>query len=110
MRKAASEKLSTSSVKEFYETQMKEAVVQACDLLDKPSVFLTPLLWVLTWLSFSPGYDISQAGECRHPQHNRLSLKSYDSLAKWKRDAEASYKQDSLMLEGLLHTVKTNVV
>jgi len=37
MRKAANEKLSTSSVKGFYETQMKEAVVQACDLLDKPA-------------------------------------------------------------------------
>jgi hypothetical protein len=37
MRKAASEKLSTSSVKEFYETQMKEAVIQACDLLDEPA-------------------------------------------------------------------------
>ena len=37
MRKAASEKLSTSSVKEFYETQMKEAIVQACDVLDKPA-------------------------------------------------------------------------
>ena len=37
MRKVASEKLSISSVKEFYETQMKEAVVQACDLLDNPA-------------------------------------------------------------------------
>jgi hypothetical protein len=37
MRKAASEKLSTSSVKEFYETQMKEAVVLAGDLLDEPA-------------------------------------------------------------------------
>jgi len=36
MRKAASEKFSTSSVKEFYETQVKEAVFQACDLLDDP--------------------------------------------------------------------------
>jgi hypothetical protein len=36
MRKAASEKLSTSSVKEFYESQMKEAVVLGCDLLDEP--------------------------------------------------------------------------
>src|SRR6266852_1942907 len=35
MRKAANEKLSTSSVKGFYETQMKEAVLQACDLLDE---------------------------------------------------------------------------
>jgi hypothetical protein len=37
MRKAASEKLSTSSVKGFYETQMKEAVLQACDMLDDPA-------------------------------------------------------------------------
>ena len=36
MRKAANEKLSTSSVKGFYETQTKEAIIQACDLLDKP--------------------------------------------------------------------------
>jgi hypothetical protein len=37
MRKAANEKLSTSSVKGFYETQTKEAVLQACDLLDEPA-------------------------------------------------------------------------
>ena len=37
MRKASNEKLSTSSVKGFYETQKKEAVLQACDLLDEPA-------------------------------------------------------------------------
>jgi hypothetical protein len=37
MRKTASEKFTTSSVKEFYETQMNEAVVQACDLLNEPA-------------------------------------------------------------------------
>ncbi len=37
MRKASNERLSTSSVKEFYETQMKEAVLQACDLLAEPT-------------------------------------------------------------------------
>lgn len=36
MRKAAGEKLSISSVKQFHETQMKESVVLACDFLDKP--------------------------------------------------------------------------
>ena len=36
MRKAANEKLSTNSVIGFYQTQMKEAVFQACDLLDEP--------------------------------------------------------------------------
>jgi hypothetical protein len=37
MRKAANEKLNSSSVKGFYETEMKEAVLQACDLLDEPA-------------------------------------------------------------------------
>ncbi|KAI0270342.1 cytochrome P450 [Russula aff. rugulosa BPL654] len=133
MRKAANEKLSTSSVKEFYDTQMKEAIVQACDLVDEPArwdrhfrrtaasstlsiVYGHPTLTseqdhivrVINDFSerlfhaigtgahlveFFPGCDISLA----------------ESLAKWKRDAEASYKQDSKMFEGLLHTVETNV-
>ena len=37
MRKAANEKLSANSVKGFYETQTKEAVLQACDMLDEPA-------------------------------------------------------------------------
>ena len=102
MRKAASERLGTSSVKEFYETQVREAVVtcstslrngidifvvlrhrRLClsfmatrllplnkiisseSLTISPSVFSTLLQWVLTWLNFSPGCDISLAGECR---------------------------------------------
>ena len=32
------------------------------------------------------------------------------SLAKWKRDAETSYKQDTVVFEGLLRTVEDNVV
>ena len=32
------------------------------------------------------------------------------SLAKWKREAEAWYGRDSAMLEGLLHAVEENVV
>jgi len=31
-------------------------------------------------------------------------------LAKWKREAEAWYKQDSAMFGDLLHTVEKNVV
>ena len=37
MRKAANEKLTTTSVKGFCEIQMKEAVVLAYDLLDNPA-------------------------------------------------------------------------
>jgi len=32
------------------------------------------------------------------------------SLAKWKRDAEAWYRKDSTMFEGLLRKVEENVV
>ena len=32
------------------------------------------------------------------------------SLAKWKREAEAWYRHNTSMLEGLLHTVEENVV
>ena len=31
-------------------------------------------------------------------------------MAKWKRDAEASYKQDTAMFEDLFQTVEANVV
>ena len=37
MRKAANERLSKSSVKGFYDTQMSEAVVQASDFLVSPA-------------------------------------------------------------------------
>ncbi len=37
MRKVADEKFSTGSVKAFYDTQIKEAVFQACDLLAEPA-------------------------------------------------------------------------
>ena len=34
----------------------------------------------------------------------------HQSLAKWKREAEAWYGQDSAMLEGMLHTVEEQLV
>jgi hypothetical protein len=37
MRKVSNEKFSPGSVKGFYETQIKEAVLQACDLLAEPA-------------------------------------------------------------------------
>jgi len=37
MRKVSNEKFSTGTVKGFYETQTKEAVLQACDLLAEPA-------------------------------------------------------------------------
>jgi hypothetical protein len=37
MRKVSNERFSTGYVKGFYETQIKEAVLQACDLLAEPA-------------------------------------------------------------------------
>jgi hypothetical protein len=45
-----------------------------------------------------------------HHNHNRLIKKSSKSLAKWKRDAEAWYKQDTAMFEGLFRKAEANVV
>ena len=43
--------------------------------------------------------------------YNKLTEISYIySLAKWKRDAEAWYRHNCAMLEGLLHIVEENVV
>ena len=42
--------------------------------------------------------------------HNQNILRNRKSLVKWKRDAEAWYKQDSAMFNGLLHMVEANVV
>jgi hypothetical protein len=42
--------------------------------------------------------------------YNGLIKRLSKSLAKWKRDAEASYKRDTAMFEGLFHTVETNFV
>ena len=46
-------------------------------------------------------------------RRHMISYRSRDcpkSLAKWKRDAEAWYKQDTAMFEGLLRAVEANVV
>ena len=45
-----------------------------------------------------------------HRSYNRLIERFSKSLVKWKRDAEASYKHDTAMFEGLFHTVEMNFV
>ncbi|KAI0269698.1 cytochrome P450 [Russula aff. rugulosa BPL654] len=132
MRKAANEKLSTSSVKEFYDTQMKEAIVQACDLVDEPARWdrhfrRTAASATLSIVYGHPTLTSEQDHIVRvindfserlfHAMGTGAHLVEFfpwlrhfpSSLAKWKRDAEALYKQDSKMFEGLLHTVETNV-
>ncbi|KAI0270341.1 cytochrome P450 [Russula aff. rugulosa BPL654] len=132
MRKAASEKLSSSSVKEFYETQMKEAIVQTCDLVDKPARWdrhfrrtaasaTLSIVYGHPTLTSEQDHIVRVINDFSERLFHAVGMGAHlveffpwlrhlpSSLAKWKRDAEASYKQDSTMLEGLLHTVKTNV-
>ncbi|KAH9987349.1 cytochrome P450 [Russula vinacea] len=122
MRRAANEGFSKSSVKSFYETQTTEAVLLASDLLVSPGdgistfvvllhrqlyhvleaikdfgiVFSSLLYRVLTWFIFSL--------VATFPSRNRPK-----SLAKWKRDAEAWYRQDTALFEDLFHMVEANV-
>ncbi|KAF8489337.1 cytochrome P450 [Russula emetica] len=132
MRKAASEKLNTSLVKDFYETQMKEAVVQACDLLDKPARWdrhfrrtaasaTLSIVYGHPTLTSEQDHIVRVINNVSEPLFRAIPMGAHlveffpwlrhfpSSLAKWKRDAEAWYRQGSTMLEGLLHTVKTNV-
>ena len=152
MRKAANERFSRSSVKGFYETQMKEAVLLASDILVSPArwdqhfrraaasttlsalygyptvrserdrvvraindfgerlfkaTFMgAHLVQFLPWLRHLPSRRVLPM---RH-HHSKLIKKLSKSLAKWKRDAEAWYKQDTAMFEGLLHMVEANAV
>src|SRR5258707_15875676 len=77
-----------------------------------PIVSLELLSQVLTGSSFSPGCATCLAGEPYQLTTDQLPVILFDdhSLAKWKREAEGWYKQDSAMLEGLLRTVEDNVV
>ncbi len=45
-----------------------------------------------------------------HRGCNRLIKKSSKSLVKWKREAEAWYRQDSAMFEDFFQVVEANVV
>jgi hypothetical protein len=57
MRKAADEGLTKSSTREFYETQTKEAVLLACDWLNKPAKWDQHLRRTTTSTMLSVLYD-----------------------------------------------------
>ncbi|KAN0124436.1 cytochrome P450 monooxygenase [Russula decolorans] len=132
MRKAANEKLGTSSVKGFYETQIKEAVLQACDLLDESARWDRHFRRAAASMSLSAVYGyptltseqdhvVVVVNEFAERIFKAVYMGAHlveffpwlrhlpSSLAKWKRDAEAWYRQDSAMFEGLFHPVEANV-
>jgi hypothetical protein len=63
------------------------------------------LIQFFPWLRHLPSRWVQS-----HFDLNRTTEKSYKSLAKWKRDAEDGYRQDTAMFESLFHMVEANVV
>ncbi|KAI0302988.1 cytochrome P450 [Russula brevipes] len=133
MRKVADEVLSKGSVKDFYETQLTEAVVLASDWLVKPEKWDRHLYRTTASAMLSALYGYSTVmSEKDHtielindfgkrilraslPGAHLVELFPWmrhipSSLAKWKRDAESWYKQDSAMFDGLIRTAETNIV
>ncbi|KAH9987345.1 cytochrome P450 [Russula vinacea] len=124
MRKVANEEFSKSSVKGFYETQNTEAVLLASDLLASPKRWdrhfrRAPASTTLTVLYGYPTLKseqdpivvaINEFAERTYLVHFFPWLRYLPSgLAKWKRDAEAWYKQDTAMFERLFQTVEANI-
>ncbi|KAH9987348.1 cytochrome P450 [Russula vinacea] len=116
---AANEGFSKSSVKGFYETQITEAVLLASDLLVGPARWDQHLHRASASLILSVlyGYPTLRSEQ----DHILVGVKDFPivflrlllwvlaCLAKWKGDAEAWYKKDSAMFEGLFHMVEANV-
>jgi len=132
MRKAAHEGLSRSSVKRFYETQTTEAVVLASNWLAEPAKWEWHFSRAATSMILSVlyGYPTITSEQDRTVKDisnciERLTRAAYpgahlvqffpwmryipSSLAKWKRDAEDSYKGDSAMFEGFFRMAETNI-
>jgi len=132
MRRAADEGFSRGSARRFYETQTTEAVFLACGWLDKPEKrdWHFCRTTASTMLSVLYGYptitsERDNTVECidefakqifrsASPGAHLIDFFPWtrhipSSLAKWKRDAEALYKQGSEMFDGLILTVEANV-
>ncbi|KAI0255208.1 cytochrome P450 [Lactifluus subvellereus] len=132
MRKSAEESFTKGSVKQFHEKQTTEAVLLTSEWLAKPAQWNQQFRRSAASTMLSIVYDhLTITSEQDHTVDlindfaDRLTSAAYPGahlveffhwmryipsrLAKWKRDAENWYKQDSAMLEGLFETVKINV-
>ncbi|KAI9465400.1 cytochrome P450 [Lactarius psammicola] len=133
MRKAAHEGLNKGVVKDFHGTQTKEALILASDGLNSPTEWDKHLRRAAASMVLSVVYD--QPTIKPGQDHNvrlindfvqRLTRAAYPGahlveffpwmryipsrFATWKRNAEAWYKQDSAMFEGLFNSVHVNSV
>jgi len=132
MRKVSHEGFNKGLVKRFHTTQTTEALLLACGLLDEPvkweeyccrsaaSSILSVLYGYPTIVS-ERDHTVEAINDCAdrltralYPGAHLVEFFTWmryipSSLAKWKRVAENSFKKDSEMFEGLLHTAEANV-
>ncbi|KAN0125466.1 Cytochrome P450 [Lactarius tabidus] len=131
MRKAAHEGLNKGVVRDFHGTQTKEALILASDGLKSPEEWDKHLRRAAASMVLSVVYD--QPTIKPGQDHNvklindfvqRLTRAAYPGahfveffpwmryipsrFATWKRNAEAWYRQDSAMFEGLFNSVHIN--
>jgi len=132
MRKASYEAFGKGFVKKFHATQTTEALLLASRMLDEPAKWdqHSCRAAASTILSVLYGYptimsERDDTVEAINHCGDRLTRAAYpgahliefftwmqyipSSLAKWKRDAENSFKNDTKMFEGLFHPVEANV-
>ncbi|KAI0265535.1 cytochrome P450 [Gloeopeniophorella convolvens] len=132
MRKAAHEGLAAGGAKSFYETQTTEALLLASSGLSDPAQWDLHIRRAATSLVLSVVYNqptvksVQDVGvrlvndfthritRAAHPGAHLVELFPWmryvpSRLAKWKRDAERGFIQDTLMFEGLFNTVESRI-
>ncbi|KAI0279216.1 cytochrome P450 [Russula aff. rugulosa BPL654] len=127
MRKAAHEGLNKGLVKDFYETQTKEALLLAAGGLAEPAQWDKHLRRAAASMVLSVVYDkptikseqdlnvklindfVQRLTRAAYPGAHLVEFFPWMLFAKWKRDAENWYKQDSAMFEELFNSVHTNL-
>ncbi|KAI0297641.1 cytochrome P450 [Russula brevipes] len=132
MRKAAHEGLNKGVVKDFYEPQTKEALLLAAGGLAEPAQWDKHLRRAAASMVLSVVYDqptirseqdrnvklindfVQRLTRAAYPGAHLVEFFPWmryipSRFAKWKRDAETWYRQDSAMFESLFNTVYTNL-
>ncbi|KAH9965977.1 cytochrome P450 [Russula dissimulans] len=131
MRRASHEAFGKGLIKKFHATQTTEALLLASGLLDEPAKWhqhccRASASMILSVLYGYPTLTSEQDHSVEAINHvgDRLTSAAYpgahlvefftwmryipSSLAKWKRDAENSFKRDTNLFEGLFHAVEAN--
>ncbi|KAF8492384.1 cytochrome P450, partial [Russula emetica] len=132
MRKATHEALNKGVVKDFHETQTKEALLLAAGGLAEPAQWDKHIRRAAASMVLSVVYDqptikseqdrnvklindsLQRLAQAAFPGAHLVEFFPWmlyipSRFAKWKRDAENWYKQDSAMFENLFNSVHANL-